>query len=57
MNNEYKQIHLEERDSKPTIVKVGKDPMHIMHIYNFNDKDNRKFVVGSMPKHLRIVSY
>ena len=38
-------------------LKVGKDPMRLVRIYFFFDKAEQKFVVGSMPKHLRIASY
>ena len=36
---------------------VGKDPMRLLRVYFFYDKEDRKIVVGSMPKHLPISSY
>jgi len=38
-------------------LKVGKDPMRLVRIYYFYDKADKKIIVGSMPRHLRITSY
>ena len=38
-------------------LKFGKDPSRLIRIYFFYDKNGRKIVVGSMPKHLWIASY
>ncbi|MCL2124499.1 MAG: hypothetical protein FWH33_00735 [Oscillospiraceae bacterium] len=45
-------------DVKLTLhLRVGSDSEKHVRIYFFYDKDDRRIVIGSMPKHLRIASY
>ena len=38
-------------------LKIGTDSERHLRVYFFYDKENRKIVIGSMPKHLRIATY
>ena len=55
--SDYTVKHKKENALLTHHLKVGKDPMRLVRIYYFYDKSDRKIVVGSMPKHLRITSY
>jgi len=52
----YKTNGNESNEQLNMHLKLGTDPMRLIRIYFFYDRVNKKIVVGSMPKHLRIVS-
>ena len=61
--NEYKIPYSRTANDAPVLhdltwhLCVGNDNLHLLRIYFFYDKERKLIVVGSLPKHLSILSY